>query len=295
MATPDICFLFNAWSNSGLSLRREQSIRNQVKQRWPEAEFILTEPGNKFWETLAEQLNGVSTIVACGGDGTVHKAGNLAIRLNATLGVIPIGSGNDFAHMLNIPKSLPAALGFLSLPNRRTIDVLKIEGDVECFCLNTAGVGLDGMANHYTNRYKQTIGKAGYLAGSLKAVFINHDARFQITVDGVNHTDSYLMVTACNGQREGGSFWVAPDARPADGLIDLFMIRPMSTTALLLALPLFLISRSERLIDRERYRCKKIDLRCEEPIHIHIDGEYSDKKIQAVTIEIVESALQVIA
>jgi len=295
MAPPDICFLFNALSNSGLSLRREKSIRHQVKQRWPGAEFISTEPDDDFWETLTEQLDGVSIVVACGGDGTVHKAGNLAIRLNATLGMIPIGSGNDFAHMLNIPKSLPAALDFLTLPNRRTIDVLKIQGDVECFCLNTAGIGLDGMANHFTNRYKKTIGKAGYLAGSIKAILVNHAAGLQITVDGVTSTDRYLMVTACNGQREGGSFRVAPDASPDDGLIDLLLIRPMATPALLLALPLFLTLGSESLINRERCSCKKVGLKWEEPMFIHIDGEYSEKKIQAVTIEMVESALQVIA
>ena len=295
MAPPEICFLFNTRSNSGLSLRRERSIREQVEQRWPGAEFILTEPENRFWDSLTEQLAGVTTIVACGGDGTVHKAGNLAIRLNATLGVIPIGSGNDFAHMMNIPKSVPAALDFLTLPNRRTIDVLKIQGDVECFCLNTAGIGLDGMANHFTNRYKKTIGKAGYLAGSIKAILVNHAAGLQITVDGVTSTDRYLMVTACNGQREGGSFRVAPDASPDDGLIDLLLIRPMATPALLLALPLFLTLGSESLINRERYSCKKVGLKWEEPMFIHIDGEYSEKKIQAVTIEMVESALQVIA
>jgi len=295
MAPPEICFLFNTRSNSGLSLRRERSIREQVEQRWPGAEFILTEPENRFWDSLTEQLAGVTTIVACGGDGTVHKAGNLAIRLNATLGVIPIGSGNDFAHMMNIPKSVPAALDFLTLPNRRTIDVLKIQGDVECFCLNTAGIGLDGMANHFTNRYKKTIGKAGYLAGSIKAILVNHAAGLQITVDGVTSTDRYLMVTACNGQREGGSFRVAPDASPDDGLIDLLLIRPMATPALLLALPLFLTLGSESLINRERCSCKKVGLKWEEPMFIHIDGEYSEKKIQAVTIEMVESALQVIA
>jgi len=295
MAPPEICFLFNTRSNSGLSLRRERSIREQVEQRWPGAEFILTEPENRFWDSLTEQLAGVTTIVACGGDGTVHKAGNLAIRLNATLGVIPIGSGNDFAHMMNIPKSVPAALDFLTLPNRRTIDVLKIQGDVECFCLNTAGIGLDGMANHFTNRYKKTIGKAGYLAGSIKAILVNHAAGLQITVDGVTSTDRYLMVTACNGQREGGSFRVAPDASPDDGLIDLLLIRPMATPALLLALPLFLTLGSESLINRERCSCKKVGLKWEEPMFIHIDGEYSEKKIQAVTIEMVESALKVIA
>lgn len=294
MAIPDICFLFNSYSNSGKSIRREHVLRQEINRRWPNAKFILTQANNSFWDKLKKELKEVPIIVACGGDGTVHKAGNLAIQIGACLGVIPIGSGNDFAHMLGIPKSIATSLNIITRKNLQYIDVIKLEGDIQCYCLNTTGVGLDGLANHYTNVYKKRIGKAGYLAGAIKAVFKNRSEDYIISIDGVNRTKRCEMITFCNGQREGGSFWVAPQADPKDGLIDVLVLLPMTKTTLLSALPVFLFSGSERFINRKRLRCKKIDLQCARPNYIHVDGEYSNTKIQHITLSIQKSALQVI-
>lgn len=295
MASPDICFLFNAHSNSGRSIRCEEDLRHRVKSQWPKAEFITTETGNPFWEKLPDQLRGVSTIIACGGDGTIHKAGNLAVRLNATLGVIPIGSGNDFAHLMNIPKSISAAFNHLNQSGRRHIDIIKVEGDIECYCMNTVGVGLDGLGNHYTNIYKKKIGKAGYFAGALKAIFVSREFELSLSIDGKCRTERLLMITSCNGQREGGSFWVAPEAEPDDGLIDLLLLHPMSKPVRLLALPTFLFSGLNRGVKSERHRCKTVRIECKKPLFIHVDGEYSNTKIEHVSLSIQESALQVIA
>lgn len=295
MAIPDICFLFNSYSNSGKSIRREHVLRQEINRRWPNAKFILTQTNYSFWDKLKKELKGVPIIVACGGDGTVHKAGNLAIQIGACLGVVPIGSGNDFAHMLGIPKSIAASLNIITRKNLQYIDVIKLEGDIQCYCLNTTGVGLDGLANHYTNIYKKRIGKAGYQAGAIKAIFKNQSEDYIISIDGVNRTERCEMITFCNGQREGGSFWVAPQADPKDGLIDVLVLLPMTKITLLSALPVFLFSGSERFINRERFRCKKIDLQCARPNYIHVDGEYSNTKIQHVTLSIQKSALQVIA
>lgn len=295
MPIPDICFLFNRHSDSGKSIRRELVLRQQISRRWPNAKFILTQTTHSFWDKLKKELKGVAIIVACGGDGTVHKAGNLAIQIDACLGVVPIGSGNDFAHMLGIPKSIAAALNIITLKNRQYIDVIKLEGDIQCYCLNTTGVGLDGLANHYTNIYKKSIGKAGYLAGAIKAIFKNRSQDYTISIDGVNRTERCDMITFCNGKREGGSFWVAPQADPKDGLIDVLVLLPMTKIKLLSALPVFLFSGSEKFINRERLRCKKIDLRCAQPAYIHVDGEYSYSKIHRITLSIQSSALQVIA
>ena len=295
MASSDICFLFNAHSNSGRSGRRERDLRHRIKSEWPKAEFIITETGESFWEALPNQLRGVSTIVACGGDGTVHKAGNLAVEINATLGVIPIGSGNDFAHILNIPKSLPAAFNHLSRSGRRRIDIIKIEGDIECYCLNTAGIGLDGLGNHYTNIYKEKIGKAGYFAGAIKAIFASREFELSLSIDGESRTERVLMVTSCNGRREGGSFWVAPNAESDDGMIDLLLLHHMPKPALLLAMPVFLFSGPDWFVKSERHRCKIVDIECDRPEFIHVDGEYSETKIQHLKLSIQETALQVIA
>jgi diacylglycerol kinase (ATP) len=245
MATPEICFLFNAHSDSGNSTLIERKLRAQINDLWPNSEFILTQHDAVFWNDLKTELKDVQIIVACGGDGTVHKAGNLAIHLNALLGFVPIGSGNDFAHMLGIPKSIPAALTLIKRQNFRRLDAIKLEGDIQCYCLNTAGIGLDGMANHYTNIYKKKVGKAGYLAGALKAIFKSRAFSCMLSIDGKSRNKNCLMVTSCNGRREGGSFWVAPEADPNDGLLDLLVVHPMTTPARLLALPAFMLSGSE--------------------------------------------------
>lgn len=294
MATPEICFLFNAHSDSGNSTRIEKELREEINKRWPESKFILTQNDAEFWNDLKTELKNIHIIVACGGDGTVHRAGNLTIHLNALLGIVPVGSGNDFAHMLGIPKSIPDALNLINRQKNRRLDAIKLEGDIQCFCLNTAGIGLDGMANHYTNIYKKKVGKAGYLAGALKAIFKSRAFSCSLSIDGASRSINCLMVTACNGRREGGSFWVAPEADPDDGLFDLLVVNPMTTTARLLALPAFMLSGSERLIDIERTRCKKLEVSFNRPLFIHVDGEYSERKIQYVTLTIQESALQII-
>jgi len=295
MATSDICFLFNAFSNSGKTISLERELHDQIKKRWPDAEFIRTEPDETFWSGLQNRLRGIETVVACGGDGTVHMAGNLAVKLKAVLGVIPIGSGNDFAHMLDIPTSITKALDHLKTSDIRLIDLIKIDGDIQCYCMNTAGIGLDGLANHYTDIYKKKIGKAGYAAGALKAVFVSTNVEMFLTIDGRKSTSNLLMITACNGIREGGSFWVAPDAKPDDGLIDLLMIKPMTLTALLLALPAFMkLSLSpEKLFNIDRHRCERLEIHCSRPVYIHVDGEYSNKQIRHVVLQMIPFALQV--
>jgi len=295
MATSDICFLFNAYSNSGNAISREQELHNQINIRWPNAEFIKTESDDAFWDDLHNRLQGVSTIVACGGDGTVHRAGNLALKLGANLGVIPIGSGNDFAHLMKIPKSMSGSLEHLQTSGVRLIDLIKIDGDLQCYCLNTAGIGLDGLANDYTDIYKPKIGKAGYVAGALKAIFKCTEVDMLLSVDSEISEENLLMITACNGQREGGNFWVTPNAKPGDGLMDLLMIKPMPLPALLFALPLFMIASPNKWFNIERRRCKKLEITCSHPVYIHVDGEYSGMPVHHIKFQIKQSALKVIA
>lgn len=295
MAKPDICFLFNAHSHSGKTASIEHELRYQVNKRWPDSDFIKTETSETYWTNLQNRLEGVETIVACGGDGTVHRTGNLAVKLGAALGVIPIGSGNDFAHMMKIPKSLPDSLDYLQTSGTRLIDIIKIDGDLQCYCLNTAGIGLDGLANHYTEIYKPKIGKAGYTAGALKAVFECSEIDFSLSIDGKKSKENLLMLTMCNGQREGGNFWVAPDAKADDGFMDLLMVKPMGLSALLLALPFFMISSPNKLFSIERCRCKTLEITCGSAACIHVDGEYSNRQICSLKFQIKPLALKVLA
>lgn len=295
MDSQDTCFLFNPYSNSGKTLKKEQELRKHINDRWPNSRFIKTEPGENFWDELPTRLQNAKRIIACGGDGTVHRAGNLAIKLNAELGVIPLGSGNDFAHALQIPIPLKRAIGHLQSSGTRAIDVIKVDGDLECYCLNTAGIGLDGLANLYTNIYKQKIGKAGYIVGALKAVFNRSVIEMCLFVDQQKSIEKLLMITACNGNREGGNFTVAPDAEVDDGLIDLLVVRPMNLPTLLAALPIFMSTFSHNQFRIKRLKCKSIQVKCKTPAYVHVDGEHSKYPIQNLSLQIQEAKLRVIA
>lgn len=295
MNNPNICFLFNAHSNRGKARKKEADLRKQISSKWPNAEFIKTEPDEEFWDDLPNRLKGTNQLIACGGDGTVHRTGNLAVKLNAELGVIPLGSGNDFAHMLKIPTNFGRAIEHLQSSGIRAIDLIKVDGDLGCYCLNTVGIGLDGLANHYTNIYKQKIGKAGYVAGALKAVLSRSDVEILLSVDNHERIEKFLMVTACNGRREGGSFTVAPDAEVADGLIDLLLVKPMILPVLLIAIPVFMTRFRPNLFRIERLKCKYIQLKCKTPVYIHVDGEHSKHMIRNLSLQMNAAKLRVIA
>lgn len=295
MNNPTICFLFNAHSNSGKARKKESDLRKQISSIWPNAGFIKTKPDEDFWNNLPSRLKGTNRLIACGGDGTVHRTGNLAVKLNAELGVIPLGSGNDFAHMLQIPMKFSRAIHHLQSSDTRAIDLIKVGGDLECYCLNTVGVGLDGLANYYTDIYKQKIGKAGYIAGALKAVFSYTDIEMYLSVDNRERIEKYLMVTACNGRREGGNFTIAPDAKVDDGLIDFLIVKPMNFPTLLIAIPIFMTSFRPDLFRLERLKCKRIDLKCQTPVRIHVDGEHSKNTIQNLSLHLKTAKLHVVA
>ena len=291
----ETCFIFNPASNSGRLSSSETAIRTLVNTHLPEASFICSQPNRSFWRKLPQRLSRCTRLIACGGDGTVHHTGNVAVNIGAALGIIPIGSGNDFAHLMGIPRSIPTAFKKILSNKIRLVDLIKVEGDLNCYCLNTAGIGLDGQANHYTNIYKKRMGKAGYIAGALRAITSAESIQMEIEIDGKKAERSLLMATICNGKREGGNFWVAPGACPDDGLADLLLLEPTPIQKILLDPPSILTSGNFKRIHASRERCRSIDVTCNSPTFIHVDGEYSDYPIHHCTFSVQPSALTVIA
>ncbi len=289
------CFIFNPSANGGRAARQEKKLKSRISKYWPGAEWIVTQTDNKIWAKLAGKTAQYELLVACGGDGTVHKTGNLAANAGCALGVIPLGSGNDFAKMNNIPESVDSAIDLLQNTSVKEIDLIRCSGDISCWCLNTIGFGLDGLANYYTNKYKRYIGKASYLPGALQAAFISKPIQLGIRIDGNEEkSESLLMLTACNGFREGGRFLVAPDAVIDDGKMNLLKVLPINKLSLLMALPQFVNRFPQHLKQIETFPCKSLELRSENPVTLHVDGEYSGREVNTIKLEIVNKAVRLL-
>ena len=142
--------------------------------------------------------------------------GNVA----GTLGVLPVGSGSDFAHAVGMSFDLEGACEQLAHGGARLVDVCRVTVDDEApqYFDNTVNIGFGGNVTLEARKVKWVRGMALYLPVVLKTVFLSNAPNVTITYDDQEMTLPAVMVCVGNGPREGGGFFSTPDAKPDDGL-----------------------------------------------------------------------------
>lgn len=289
-----ICFIINPTANRRRSLRHFSTLQKEIDRRWTNAEIVFTS-SEKPVEVLAhEKGDQFDIVVACGGDGTVSQVASGLIGTPAALGVIPIGSGNDFVKTVHLDKSITECLDILLKGTITEIDMIRFSGDAEGWCINTIGMGLDGLANYHAGRSTILKGFLMYVVGALKACFTFRGTKMTINIDGEKFENDYLMITLCNGKWEGGQFYVAPDAVMDDGLLDLLMVKKLPLYLILTYLPRFKTGPKKSMKGIRTIRCKELELTSEDPIYVHADGEHISGAVQHLKLAVVEKALRIV-
>lgn len=183
-------------------------------------------------------------VVVVGGDGSIHavvaalhRRGELAGR---TLGLIPLGTGNDFARTLGLPLDPAEAATVIATGDVRTVDLLV--DDLEAVTVNAVHLGAGAEAGEKGARWKSrlgsvgigkvNLGKIGYPIGALQTALNPPTLRVCVEVDGdvvVDVDHQVLMVALGNGASVGGGTELTPDAHPFDGLVDVLVATPVGT------------------------------------------------------------------
>ncbi len=277
---------------------------------------IITDYGNADWSgtvypthatELAKQAGeqGYKMIVAMGGDGTVHEIINGIMQLpenkRPVLGVVPVGSGNDFAHAIGIPKQSDHALAHALNADAAPIDLgLMIDehGHREYFD-NTLGIGFDAVVTIRSHKLPVVRGFLMYLTAVIQTILLNHDpALVQFETEKEKWEDRILMTTLCNGGREGGGFMLSPDSKMNDGIMEYVMVRKVSRAMMFRLVPEFMKGTHRRFAKQVRMdACKKLSMTSDRPLYIHADGEiYTSfgSNLRKVTFEILPGAVKVV-
>ena len=170
----------------------------------------------------------IDGVVVLGGDGSLHavvKALREAGRLDdVVVGLVPLGTGNDFAATLGLPEDPAAAAMVVVTGHTRRID-LVIDGDDD-IVVNAAHIGIGAEAAAAARPWKKALGPLGYAVGAaltgLKGL-TTPGARLRVTVDGKTLTrkEPVIQVAVGNGRYVGGGAPLLPQADPSDGLIDV--------------------------------------------------------------------------
>lgn len=183
-------------------------------------------------------------VVCAGGDGTLNEIVNGILPPPGApgpgplprLGIVPLGTGNDFAGFIEVPEDPDEALAFAVEGPEILADVALLNGR---YFANVSSGGLGAAATEETSgRAKRLLGSAAYLVTGAKTFAGLEPSHGRFVADGeVVHDGAFLFFAVGNGGRAGGGNWITPRADPTDGLLDLCVVGEMSRTELLRLLP----------------------------------------------------------
>ncbi len=271
----------NPAAHNGEAAKVKDSVYARVAafEQCPSLEMVLTSrPGHA--RTIAAGAHGFDTVLALGGDGLVHELCNgLVSNVGASqtaLGVIPFGSGNDYARTLGMPLQLDKALEALKDTHRKLVDTGVCNG--EHFC-ETVSFGLDAAIALDTVERRRRTGKTGtalYAASGIEQLRHHrdvHEVHFALEGGQERRADVILFAVQI-GKTYGGGFTICPNANPSDGVFDICMAHgPMGLAKAAVTFARAKDGHHVGVKGIESQRARSLEIRFEEPLPAQIDGE----------------------
>lgn len=252
---------------------------------------------------------GWPAVVAVGGDGVIHEVANGLMRragdgLSIPLGIVPVGSGNDFIKMLALPTHQPAAaVRHLLQATPRPVDIGRVTHHQSgggpsgvWYFTNGVGVGFDAQVATHARGIKRLRGVAIYAWAVVKTLRDLRSPKIRVVVDGeeiANHP--LILTTVSNGPCHGGNFWLCPGALIDDGKLDILVADARPLTGVLGLLPRVMFGK--HLSQRGVYlrRGSSVRVESEERLPIHADGEIVADWVTELTIDVLPGRLLVLA
>lgn len=237
---------------------------------------------------------GCTRVIIAGGDGTIFEAVNalVAAASPAALGIIPVGTGNDFIKAAGIPLAWRDACQ-LALEGRvRAVDLGRCN---EHYFANAVGIGLDAEIGHAAQSMSVFRGPLLYLAAAFKTLAGGIDApEVSIRFDGDELVQRITLVAVSNGSCFGGLFHIAPDASISDGSLDLVIADHVTRARAMRLIPK--VIRGEHLDDPAvRYaQTRRVSIHARRALPVQIDGEIIEGGLQDLEIEVIPARLNLL-
>lgn len=291
--------------------------RRKGKKDWTEISGFLEKHGFNYEATFTEGkhhaiklvrdsiISGYRRFIIVGGDGTMNEAVNgvftqsVCPTSDIIIGMITVGTGNDWGRMFNIPEQYEKAVKVLKANKtlRQDVGIVNYQtddGEENRYFINIAGLGFDATVVKRSNLQKEKgkSGKSVYYMTLLKSLFLHKSTHTKITIDGLETKNDTFSISLGIGQFSGGGMRQTPDAIIDDGLFDLTIIKRMRKGEIIRSL--------KKLYDGsilghpkiEFFTGKNIEIYSEPVIHLETDGE--SLGYSPIKFEIIPSAVNVI-
>ena len=298
-----VSFLLNPAAGNGAGARRRPALEAAIAGSGLDASvFISGAPGGVA--VLARRLAETSdAVVAVGGDGTIHEAVGALAGTGVLFGVVPLGTGNDFAQAIAMPRRLEAAVESLATSAVRVLDVGRLRADhadgtvTEHVFANAVGAGFDAAAAAVAAQTKGLGGRSAYLAAVIRTLWAwrHPGTTVEVSVDGNPvFAGALLLVEVGNGQAVGGGFRLTPEARLDDGLLDACVVCHAPTRRVLRILPTAFTGGHVAFPEVQTHRGTRVEIVATSgTFPVHADGESVSATARRLEADVWPGALRV--
>ena len=218
-----------------------------------------------------------------GGDGTLHEVLNgISDFEKCSLGLIPSGTGNDFAVAAGIPKDVKKAAEIIALRAPSSIDYIELTNGLKS--INAVGMGID--VDVLKHAYAKGGGKGKYLSSLIYCLrhFKSYD--FTVEYDGKSEKHFGLIAALGNGKQIGGGIKLFPEAKLDDGYMDILMVDYVSKFKMIFAFIKLMLGKINAIKEVTAARVKSASFATETPCAIQAEGEiYDGMKLEAHIVE----------
>jgi YegS/Rv2252/BmrU family lipid kinase len=296
--------ILNPASGKGRGGKLLKTIRNYLSEHLIECTLIITESIGHATEIARIESKNFQKIIVGGGDGTLNEVLNgLDLTVGNLLGLLPVGSGNDFAKALKLPKPFLNNLNlvFSDKPKSFSSDIGHVDIYTENNELirsnhfaNSCGIGFDAYVAHLNQSNKVFTGLPSYIIAIIKALWEHNSVEISATFDEREYNGEKLFICIGNGETAGGGLYLTPGAVINDGYLNFTVVEKISRLKLLGYLPLAVVNRLSGTKYVKMDKFKSASIRLKKPFYVHNDGEIVAESASIINIESLNSELKFI-
>lgn len=284
-------FILNPTAGRGRGKRLETFLLQEVRAKLEDVRVFITQYRGHAKKIAATLKDDFSVIIAAGGDGTVHEVVNGMMGGQAALAAIPIGSGNDFVKMLNLPYDPVGALEIICQDRRMRIDVGRVGNE---YFPNGLGIGFDAWVVKESMKVPHLRGFLMYLYSVLRTVFNYQNEDVTFSANGKIDDKNIFLIAVGNGKAMGGGFYLTPDAAIDDGKFDICIIHALRKNEVFTNLPKAMSGDHLNMKQVQMVRTDKLKIISKKGIAVHADGELLGMNLKELDISILPQALEVV-
>lgn len=254
------------------------AVKYAFERAGKEVEFHLTDHAGHATEIVKELTQGgrYADIIAMGGDGTLHEVLNgIQDVENCTLGLIPVGTGNDFADAIKLPSNPESAVQMILSNEPKPIDFIELSSGLRSINAVGTGIDVDVLKYAYASKNKK---RNKYFSSLLKALRHFKCTNFKVSWDG-GEEKAFNGMIACvaNGTSFGGGIKLFPTAKVDDGYMDLMVVSYISRIRMVIAFIMLMLGKAHKVKEATYVKCKSVKFIPENEMPtIQAEGELYD-------------------